>query len=352
MHLDYKIDSVEERKKIVDNYLIENPEPTNKQKEILSDYLALCLTKQEKKDKTVLTDNRMVTVNKREMSYEGLGEKLENGEDGISHLITDDKNIIFAPSLCITEEDIMNVPGLRELREAIQNIEKQSVGVSGTRAYLLKKSIIEARKDQYELKFSYRRPIYFMKTTKNGITKLNLKENVKLNKKGEVESDGIINLYEPAHITNLLSNYSRIKQDSYVDFNSDIRWLMMDLDAIIELALKDYPLYMDIVMMKIDGVLNVDIQTELRKKYGKKHSIEYISSLYRNKIPKIIAECAKEQWLLWYYTEVEKGYWKKCSRCGEVKLAHNKFYSKNKSSRDGWYSICKDCRNKKKDKNV
>ena len=47
------------------------------------------------------------------------------------------------------------------------------------------------------------------------------------------------------------------------------------------------------------------------------------------------------------YTEEEKGQWKRCSRCGEIKLAHNKFFSKNKTSKDGFYSICKKCRNKK-----
>ena len=45
----------------------------------------------------------------------------------------------------------------------------------------------------------------------------------------------------------------------------------------------------------------------------------------------------------------EKGKWKRCSRCGEIKLANNIFFSKNGSSKDGFYSICKDCRNRKKD---
>ena len=43
----------------------------------------------------------------------------------------------------------------------------------------------------------------------------------------------------------------------------------------------------------------------------------------------------------------EKGKYKKCSRCGKIKLAHNKYFSKNKTSKDGFYSICKSCRNSK-----
>nr|DAG21848.1 MAG TPA: hypothetical protein [Caudoviricetes sp.] len=53
------------------------------------------MEKQEKKEKNVLTDNRLATVNKREMSFEGLVSQLENGEDGIYNLITENKNTIF-----------------------------------------------------------------------------------------------------------------------------------------------------------------------------------------------------------------------------------------------------------------
>jgi hypothetical protein len=40
--------------------------------EVLADYLVLCMEKQEKRDKKILTENRLTTVNKRECSFEGL----------------------------------------------------------------------------------------------------------------------------------------------------------------------------------------------------------------------------------------------------------------------------------------
>ena len=64
-------------------------------------------------------------------------------------------------------------------------------------------------------------------------------------------------------------------------------------------------------------------------------------------IPKLIASTAEDKFLYHHYREVERGKWKKCSRCGQVKLAHNKYFSKNKTSKDGFYSICKSCRNSK-----
>jgi hypothetical protein len=53
------------------------------------------MEKEEKKEKKILTENRMTTVNKRETSFEGLVAQLENGEDGIYNLITDNKQVIF-----------------------------------------------------------------------------------------------------------------------------------------------------------------------------------------------------------------------------------------------------------------
>ena len=124
--------------------------------------------------------------------------------------------------------------------------------------------------------------------------------------------------------------------------------MMEDFDKLKAEALAEYPLYNDLTKYKIEGKSNVEIQNLLFTTYGIKHSVEYISALWRNKIPKIIATKAKEQYLLWYFTFVEKGKWKRCSKCGQIKLAHNMFFSKNNTSKDGYYSICKACRNKKK----
>ena len=122
---------------------------------------------------------------------------------------------------------------------------------------------------------------------------------------------------------------------------------MEDFDKLCDKALANYPLYDRIVEYKIDGLQNIDIQEKIQMEFGIKHSLEYISSLWRNKIPKLIASTAEDEYLDNYYLNVEKGKYKKCSHCGKIKLAHNKYFSKNKTSKDGFYSICKSCRNSK-----
>ena len=71
------------------------------------------MEKQEKKERKVLTDNRMMTVNKRETSFEGLVSQFESGEDGIYGLINEDKNTIFQPKVTITKKDLEEIPELK-----------------------------------------------------------------------------------------------------------------------------------------------------------------------------------------------------------------------------------------------
>lgn len=351
--MDFSLETPEERTKKVEEIIAHTPPEklTPGYLEKLSTYIILAAVKQDsKKGKKhyIYTDNTMVTVNKRETSFEGLASKFENGEDGIYNLIANDKNIIFTPKVSITEEDLETIPGLRDLYDAIKKVEEECKNARGKRAFLLHKQLKEMRKDQYVYKNAYKKPIRFLNITKS-ISKLDLSEKVGLDENDEVYSTGLINLYNPKHISLLLCNYSKIKEDCWDKFNSDTKWLMEDLDNLIDSTLKDnFPLYYDLVIYKIDGKSNLEIQALLNDSYGIKHSVEYISSLWRNKIPKLIAEKACDEWLVWHFTQEEKGHWKKCSRCGQMKLAHNRFFSKNKTSKDGFYSICKECRNKKK----
>ena len=64
MKLDYTIESVEERKKIVEQILEETPDPSEAYLEALANYLIMCMEKQEKKEKKILTENRLSTIDK------------------------------------------------------------------------------------------------------------------------------------------------------------------------------------------------------------------------------------------------------------------------------------------------
>ena len=108
-------------------------------------------------------------------------------------------------------------------------------------------------------------------------------------------------------VSTILCNYSALKQDAHEQYDSDLWYLMEDFDNLCTAALEEYPLYDRIAEYKIDGLQNIEIQEKIQEEFGITHSVEYISNLWRNKIPKIIASAAEDQFLDWYYLEVERG---------------------------------------------
>lgn len=305
-----------------------------------------------KKGKFILTPNRMVTVDKREISFQGFSENLENQESGIYNFITEaDKNVLLTPKIQITEQDIQDIPPLAQLRKAIDLIEKQKNAAVGKRKALLTKHLIEMRKDQYVIKNAFKQPIILTKVVRNFGKKLHLNENITINEKGEPENSGLISLFNPTHISCLLCNYTNLKKEVSGKIENDFYYLINDFQKLIQKTLcGDYAIYLDLIKLKFKEKTSKQIAEILLQKYGYTYSTEYISILWRKKIPKLLADKAKQDWIVWHYTFEEKGKWKKCSKCQQIKLAHPYFFTKNKTSKDGWYSICKCCRNQKKTK--
>ena len=85
----------------------------------MADYLVFCMEKKERNEKKILTENRKLTVNKRETSYEGLISQFENGEDGVYNITTNDKHIIMDPKIEITPKDRKDIPELEQTDSSI-----------------------------------------------------------------------------------------------------------------------------------------------------------------------------------------------------------------------------------------
>ena len=346
MKLDFTIQDAKERVKYVENILQDpNINPTPSLLEKLADYIIFAQDKQERKEKKILTDNRLATVNKRETSYEGLVAKFENGEDGVYNLMSSNKNVLLVPKISITPQDLKDIPELSNLKEDIKVIEEQFARATGRRKYLLKKQLIEMHQDQYVIKNAAKPPVKTSSVAKT-INNIDLYEQITFDENGEPISNCIIDFFNPLHISALLCNYSALKQEVSECFWGDAYYMMLDFDALCSAALDDKPIFLRLVEYKVDGLQNLEIQALIKDEFDIKYTVEYISALWRKKIPKIIADKAKEQYINWYFTYKEKGSYKKCSRCGQNKLKINRYFSKNNTSKDGYYSICKECRNK------
>lgn len=212
--LDYSLKTAAERADYVHELLSKSSkEKINKKYlEILSDYIVSAMTPEEKKQKRILTDNRMITINKRETSYQNLVSKFENGEDGIYNLIIDDKNVLLTHKVSISDKDLAEIPALRDLKQSIAAVEKMEKEAVGKKKFLLKKQLIEMHQEQYTIKNNIKQPMTTPSAIKS-ITKMDLTEHIHIDECGNPVSDALISLFDPKHISALLCNYSALKED-------------------------------------------------------------------------------------------------------------------------------------------
>lgn len=358
MELDYSIKDPKERVSIVEQILAETPKEkqTSQYLQYLTNYVLFVYdkgqTKKEKhnEDGGVLTKNRLATINKRETSFEGLVSSLENGEDGVYNLMINDKSQLLDRKEKITQEEIETIPGLKEYHDIIQRSEKRLAEAVGKARYALKKQIIESWQTMYMIKKAYLGIPTKTGSSKNQIktiAHMEIEEHITFAENGMPVSDNQISLLNPECVSLLLCYYSQLKEEAYDDFQSDMRFMLMDLEHYAEKALENEPILFDLLVWKVDGMSNEDIVREMNDKYNINHTEQYYSTLWRKRIPKLIVDYVQKDYLYWYYTNVEYGKWKKCGKCGEIKLAHPAFFSKNAGSKDSFYSICRECRKKK-----
>lgn len=327
MNFDYAITDAQERIKYTENLLLSKSHWTSYELQKMADYIL------RGSDDSILTPNRLVTINRREISFQGLSDHLEGGEDALHALIRPDKQTILTPKNKITPQDLERIPELRKLRERITEWELRLEETKGRERFKIKRMLIEMRKEQYAIKQMHRHPMYSRGTYNIRVHTSTIDE---------------LRLDVPEHISAILENYARLKQALWDDLHNDLRWSLLDLEYLIEEYVRDrQPIYYEILLMKIAGDTNEEIQNHLAEQWGKQHSQEYISSLWRNKIPELIADGYKEHYLNWVYTYKLRGLYKTCSRCLQPKLAHRRYFGTNQAAKYGFYSVCKKCRNKK-----
>lgn len=353
--LDHSLRTSEERAELVD-YIIKNTDSkklTKRYTQILTDYILIV----NSLDGQILTPNRMITINKREISIESLINSFESdncgGAEKVYGLLNrkPDKNQRLTQKFSITEEDIKTVPGLKQLRDAIEKAELQLSQLKGTRKYKMKQAIIDMRKDQYVLKNSAKpimnTPLTHTYTTQEEVT-INEYENIKVDSQGNIITNSPYTFFNEKYVSALCHNYDILVQWADAHCGDNIYYSYKQLRYLLEKHLKiKNPMLYDLFLLKVLKKTNREIKEILSKKYKISYSFEYYSILWQRKIPSLIVKYAEEDFLDWYFTYKEKGDWKKCHKCGQNKLRMSRFFSRNKASSDGFYSVCKECRTKK-----
>lgn len=149
-----------------------------------------------------------------------------------------------------------------------------------------------------------------------------------------------------------LELYSTLKQYCDEDINSDLKFLLWELEGYIEKA-NLTPARKHILIRKIDKVTNERIREELQEQFGLSYSDNYISTIYKQMICDKIAKAAQLSYDEFLYKDQPEKF-KVCSTCGNKLLRDSRNFIKKQNSKDGLAARCKACdkeiRDRKKNK--
>lgn len=349
MVLDYSIKDPEGRVALVEEVLKEVPNPDQRYMQAMADYMLFAqdpgqTRKERSHESPIVTRNRMATTSKRQTSLEGLVDTLENGEDGLYALMADGPQVLDARDL-ITDEDIDSIPMMREMRELVDNLSEQFGRASGRDRYVLKRTIIETWQQMYLLKASFKGAWASSRVRRQvrGIGGMELAGEAWLDEEGLPQSDCVVSLFNPAHVSFLMTYWFMLRQDTYDRLDADMRWVLVDLESLMDKALRGKPELREIAFLKMLGTPSDEVLAVVNPKYGTNHSEQYLSTIWRKVIPRLVVEQAERRYVRNVWNNDPTRPWKRCGTCGKVKPAHVYWFPKN-SSYDGFYSRCKCCR--------
>ena len=253
------------------------------------------------------------------------GEQIN--EDDPMIILKPNKNIKLVPNRSISKEYIKEHKELQCYQELIDHL-NEIQGNKELQNNINKKLNQNKNEGWFKYKCDYmksalRDDMSYVQSSYNPlyIPKKLLKDN------GSVTWDCLDTL-DVTHVKPLLQLYR--EKDEY-DFTSDIDCILYDLGKVLN-KVKLTDKQSEVLELWMHGATIKNIAKELNRD---------TTTISRNLdiIVKNIVQAYEEQLEDWYYLNICKGEYKRCSKCGEVKLI-NKF---NKNGKKGLKSMCKIC---------
>lgn len=338
---DYTVREPGERLDVVEGELRGRDGPSARDLSAMADYLLFVNDRggtahERTEERPVVTRGRKATLDRRQVSFDAM---LEGGEDSVYGRLGGSRSTLLDARRPVDRDD--PDPFVRESLAVIDSLAAQLDRATGPVRWSLKAQIMETWRGIYAVKGASQtasRPSPAI----DAFARMSIDEEVRVGPDLMPQVDSPLSLMVPQHVSFLLCSYPSLKAECEGRFESDMWYLLLDLEDLAESALREpYPELWDLLVWKVDGLTNAEISALMREVHGVERSAQWLSSTWRSRIPRLIADLAVRRWVVWHWTEEERGKWKRCGRCGRVKLAHPLFFPRNG---DGLYSICRECR--------
>lgn len=155
------------------------------------------------------------------------------------------------------------------------------------------------------------------------------------------KQDHTFDFRNPTHIGKTFEQFEQLRDEKDDEFLSNSSEFLDTLQFYINRAdLNDTQ--REILEMKLRKVSNPDIAAYINKKYSKSYTVNYISTIFRQKIIPQICDAAKTHADIIENLTFPENF-KKCKTCGRILLLNSTNFVKKSRSPDGYSTQCKIC---------
>lgn len=272
---------------------------------------------------------KLSTVNvDKSNNYDRDDYRFDNNNESVFAIFQLPKNYKKAKDITVTQEDFEKYPILKEYEESIVHmknkydkllsidenkiIDKEELESLRRSKNMIRKNLKLLKQDMLDVKKQLQKPI---------IWKAPLKDS------GCPDYD-MLDMFDKNVVKELL------KVHKQVDLQDDLSCILVDLENLIN-KVEFTDRQKEVLNMWENGICIDDIAKDLKVRQNT------ISKTLDRAIESIIKQY-EEEYEDWYYLNIRKGTYKKCSKCGEIKLI-SQF---DKKGKQGFQSRCKKCRKK------
>lgn len=189
------------------------------------------------------------------------------------------------------------------------------------------------------------------RSSRQDIKQTQIEEHSCQNEDGLHERAVTFDLRDPNSWLQLLPYYNtiynaKLEAEERHDIESEAPALWNTIQYYFDRALMQAE-YRLIVEMKSENWRNEDINNELRRRNLKTFSVNYISTIYKKRIPKLLAQAVEAHYELALALD-QPDEWKHCSKCGKLLHLDSNHFRRLGKSKDGFVGSCKQCDKKKR----
>ena len=332
------------RRGAVEGSLRRDPRPTRAQMSAMADYMLFVsdpgsTLRERSEEYPVLTRNREATIARREVGAGALAPRGGADQPSVEEALSSLGRNVPSTGVGGARPPAPSDWRMADNEEAVASLLAQADRAGGKRRFELRRQVIAKYRERSAIAESAAPAIPSVsRSLVPPDSPVGVEDEVVVDP-GTLMPGGRrgLTMCDVPCVRALMRDYPALKALCEGDARSDVAAMLVDLEGGLASACAGDPVLSEFASLMLGGRTVASAAREMGEA-GVHRSEQYWAAQWGQRLPRAVADGARRRWLLRNW-----GKRKVCTMCGRELPAHPLWFTRN-TSRDGYYSRCKECR--------